>query len=113
MKILTALALLILSLNSYAEPTVEECNEKAAFEKETMTAALSNIPVGGYLEGIDRSKWEHALKVYEYYNTVSVAKINGKFQATTAEFHFHTTLESDSITCFREALGMKYAWEDE
>ena len=109
MKIIT-IALLMVSLHSYAD-SIEECNEKASFEKETMAAALSGITIRDYLEGIDRSKWEHAILVYENHNAVSHSKINGNFQATTAEFHFHTTLESDSITCYRDALGMKYPFE--
>ena len=108
MKILTTLALLLLSLNSYAKPTIEECNEKADFEKEAMAAALSGKTIRDYLQGIDRSKWEHALKVYELYNTVSIARINGKFQTTTLRFHLSTMLESDSLECYREALNLTF-----
>ena len=113
MKILTTLALLLLSLNSYAEPTIEECNEKADFEKATMTAALSGKTIRDYLQGIDRSKWEHALEVYGYYISFSTARINGKFQTTTLEALATMRIEDNSISCYREAIGMKYAWEDE
>ena len=113
MKILTTLALLLLSLNSYAEPTIEECNEKADFEKATMTAALSGKTIRDYLQGIDRSKWEHALTVYERYNSFLMARNNGKFQTTTLESLIRAMVEDASIACFREALGMKYGWEDE
>ena len=103
MKMITTLALLILSLNSYAEPTIEECNEKAAFEKETMKAALSGITIRVYLEGIDGSKWEHALDVYGNFISFSAARITGKFQTTTFAMMAHWRVEDSSISCCREA----------
>lgn len=108
MKTIATIALLVVSLNSYARPTIEECNEKAAFEDETLNTVMSTTRIHQYLTTIDRSKWEHALKVYELYNTVSVAKINGKFQTTTLRFHLSTMLESDSIECYRKALNLTF-----
>ena len=113
MKTIATIALLVFSLNGYAEPTIEECNEKADFEKETMAAALSGKTIRDYLQGIDRSKWDHALTVYERYNGFLIARNNGKFQTTTLESLIRAMVEDASIACFREALGMKYGWEDE
>ena len=113
MKTIATIALLVFSLNGYAEPTIEECNEKADFEKETMAAALSGKTIRDYLQVIDRSKWEHALQVYGYYISFSSARINGKFQTTTLEALATMRVEDNSVSCYREAIGMKYAWEDE
>ena len=106
MKIITTIALSILSLNSYSD-SIEDCYKKAVFEKETFEAALSGVKLADYLEGIEVSKRKDALSLYQLYNAYSGGRLNGHYQETTPEFWAHTMAEGNSIDCYQTALGFQ------